>query len=121
MVLCLMTCISINHVYIVFPLFFILSSFTCGYKNAFSTMALVNCTVVCRSTNITILPWTKSSQATVLGFYKDKLLQEVMVKCNEGPSGSQEQAIRFDSAFSVCENMIVKVECLLYCYSLLCC
>jgi len=48
-------------------------------------MALVNCAVVSHSTSRTIiLPWTvmplEPSGFSVLGFYEDKLQQEVMVE-----------------------------------------
>jgi len=29
-----------------------------------------------------------------VGFYEDKLQREVMVKCDEGPSGSHEQVVK---------------------------
>ena len=57
-------------------------------------MNLVNCTIVSRGTSRIILRWTvmplEPPGYTVLGFYKDKLQLQVIMKCEEGPSGSQE-------------------------------
>ena len=66
-------------------------------------MTLVNCTVINRGTSRIILPWTviplEPPGYTVLGFYEDKLQAEVIMKCDEGPSGSQERIITLTSVF----------------------
>ena len=66
-------------------------------------MTLVNCAVVSHNSSRTILLWTvmplEPSGYSVLGFYEAKLQQEVMVKCDEEPSGSHEQTVKLHSVF----------------------
>jgi len=41
----------------------------------------------------------RAFRLSVLGFYEDILQREVMVKCDEGPSGSHEQVVKLHSVF----------------------